>query len=203
MSAISDFSTSNPASSTDDALSTLSSGQFLQIIFTELQNQDPLEPQDTGAMLDQLSTLRTIESDTQMVESLENLVSQNEFAAASQLIGSLVSGITIDNQRTADLVISVSQTSQGPVLNLFDGSRMFFDQVDEIAGPIDDFVNPDTDVDGGDDDGTPPIGDGDGTGETNPLKSAVADIDITDLLSDTTDDSKSDRPLIPTVSTGG
>ncbi|MFK7758792.1 MAG: flagellar hook capping FlgD N-terminal domain-containing protein [Phycisphaerales bacterium] len=202
MSAISDFSSSNPVSS-DDALSTLSSGQFLQIIFTELQNQDPLEPQDTGAMLDQLSTLRTIESDTQMVESLENLVSQNEFAAASQLIGSLVSGVTLDNQRTADLVISVSQTSQGPVLNLFDGSRMFFDQVDEIAGPIDDFANPDTDVDGDDGDGSPPIGDGDGSGEIAPALSVVGDIDMVDLLNDTTDDSPSDRPVVPSVSPGG
>lgn len=152
MSAISDFSSSNPVSSTGDAFNTLSSAEFLQIIFTELQNQDPLEPQDTGAMLDQLSTLRTIESDTQMVASLESLVSQNEFAAASQLIGSLVSGITLDNQRVADLVISVSQSSQGPVLNLFDGTRMLFSQVDEIAGPIDDFTNPDDDTPPTDDD---------------------------------------------------
>ncbi len=163
MSAISDYSTSNPVSSTDDAFNTLSSAEFLQIIFTELQNQDPLEPQDSGAMLDQLSTIRTIESDTQMVASLESLVSQNEFAAASQLIGSLVSGITLDNQRVADLVISVSQSSQGPVLNLFDGTRMLFSQVDEIAGPIDDFTNPDDDVPPNDD--TDPDTDPDVTGD--------------------------------------
>lgn len=151
MSAISDFSTSNPVSSTDDSFNSLSSAEFLQIIFTELQNQDPLEPQDTNAMLNQLSALRSIESDQNMVDSLQNLVSQNEFASASQLIGSLVSGITLDNQRVADLVISVSQSSQGPVLNLFDGSRMLFDQVDEIAGPLDDFV-PDEPNDDDDDD---------------------------------------------------
>ena len=75
MSAISDFSTTNPASSTDDAFNTLSSAEFLQIIFTELQNQDPLEPQDSQAMLNQLSSLRSIESDTKMVDSLQSLVS--------------------------------------------------------------------------------------------------------------------------------
>jgi len=154
MSAIGDFSSGNPVSSTDDAFNSLSSAEFLQIMFTELQNQDPLEPQDSQAMLNQLSSLRAIESDSKMVSSLESLVSQNEFAAASQLIGSLVSGITLDNQRLADMVISVSQTSQGPVLNLFGGERMFFDQVDEIAGPIDDFVDPDGDDDDGDT--TPP-----------------------------------------------
>lgn len=193
MSAISDFSSSNPLSSTDDAFNTLSSQEFLQIIFTELQNQDPLDPQDSQAMLDQLSALRAIESDTKMVSSLENLVSQNEFAAASQLIGSLVSGITLDNQRVADMVISVSQTSQGPVLNLFDGSRMFFDQVDEIAGPIGDPINPDPD---GDDDVTPP-GDGPGGGLTLPTPQ-FGDIDTLDPLLDQRD-TPSDRPTRPVV----
>ncbi|HCT45497.1 MAG TPA: hypothetical protein DF699_09810, partial [Phycisphaerales bacterium] len=154
-------SLSNPTSSTD-AFSALSSGEFLEIIFTELTNQDPLEPNDTQSMLNQLSTLRSIESDTQMVDSLSQLVTQSEFAAASSLIGSLVSGISLDNRRVADLVVSVSMTQDGPVLNLFDGSRMFFNNVDEIVGPIDspdpDDGDPPIDNDDDDpDDGDPPI----------------------------------------------
>jgi flagellar basal-body rod modification protein FlgD len=163
---------SNGASS-GDALGALSSDEFLRIIFTELQNQDPLEPQDTGATLEQLATLRSIESDTQMVNSLETLVRQSEFASASNLIGNLVSGITIDNSRVADLVISVTQTSQGPLLNLFDGSRMFFDQVDEIIGPlentdpVDDTDDPDDPDDVDDDDGTDDVDDTDDTDDTD------------------------------------
>ena len=155
---------SNGANS-GDALGALSSDEFLRIIFTELQNQDPLEPQDTGATLEQLATLRSIESDTQMVDSLETLVRQSEFASASNLIGNLVSGITIDNSRVADLVISVTQTSEGPLLNLFDGSRMVFDQVDEIIGPlentdpVDDPDDPDDPDDVDDDDGTDDVDD--------------------------------------------
>ncbi len=148
MSAINAFNPNSTPSTSSDAFSSLTSGQFLQIIFTELTNQDPLEPNDSSAMIDQLSSLRAIESDTQMVESLERMVSQNELASASQLIGSLVSGITLDNRRVSDLVISVSMTQDGPVLNMFDGSRMFFSNVDEIVGPIDDLVDPnDDDID--------------------------------------------------------
>ena len=197
MSAIGDFSTTNPLSSSDDAFNTLSSQEFLRIMFTQLQNQDPLEPQDSQAMLDQLSALRSIESDTKMVASLENLVSQNEFAAASQLIGSLVSGVTLDNQRLADLVVSVSQTSQGPVLNLFGGSRMFFNQVDEIAGPIDDLVDPDPN---GDDDVTPPVDDSDGGIVLE--KPVIGDIDLLDLINDQVG-TPSGRPTRPVVSPGG
>lgn len=177
MSAIGSLGSSTNPASTTDAFSSLTSGQFLQIIFTELQNQDPLEPNDTSAMLDQLATLRSIESDTQMVSSLSRLVNQSEFAAASSLIGSLVSGITLDNRRVADLVISVSNTQDGPVLNLFDGSRMFFRNVDEIVGPIDNLLDDDTDppIDDDDDQNNnddPPIGGDDALtphiGQLNP-----------------------------------
>ena len=163
MSSINGLGSSSNVTSSTDAFSALGSGEFLQIIFTELTNQDPLAPNDTQSMLNQLSTLRSIESDTQMVDSLSRLVTQSEFAAASSLIGSLVSGITLDNRRVADLVVSVSNTQDGPVLNLFDGSRMFFHNVDEIVGPIDDGsddeppIDDDDDNNGNDDD--PPIGD--------------------------------------------
>ena len=153
MSAINGFTPNSTPSSSTDAFSALSSGQFLQIIFTELTNQDPLAPNDTQSMLNQLSTLRSIESDTQMVGSLKRLVSQSELASASQLIGSLVSGITLDNRRVSDLVISVSMTQDGPVLNMFDGSRMFFSNVDEIVGPLDNVDPPDDNNNDGQDDG--------------------------------------------------
>lgn len=160
MSAIDSIGSTASTTSSTDAFSALTSGEFLQIIFTELTNQDPLEPNDTQSMLNQLSTLRSIESDSQMVESLGSLVRQSEFAAASSLIGSLVSGISLDNRRVADLVVSVSMTQDGPVLNLFDGSRMFFSNVDEIVGPIDDVTD--------DDDDTPPNNDDDNNNNDDP-----------------------------------
>jgi flagellar basal-body rod modification protein FlgD len=169
MSAISPFGSSNTGTSSANALSSLSSDEFLQIIFTELSNQDPLSPNDTSATLDQLSTLMAIESDTQMVESLSQLVGQNELTAASSLIGSLVVGTSLDNRQVADLVISVSMTQDGPVLNLFDGSRMFFNDIIEIVGPIDDINNDDDNDDppiddntDDDDDDDVPMGNTDG-----------------------------------------
>lgn len=185
MSAISNTSTSNPVS-TGDAFSSLSSGEFLEIIFTEIQNQDPLEPQDTSAMIDQLSALRSIESDEQIVNSLNALVSQNQLAAASGLIGSFVSGVSLANQRVADLVVSVSQTESGPILNLFSGHRVRFDQVDEVVGPIDDE---------GDD--TPPADDGTGD-PVDGVDDGSDDDGTTDGVDDgssddgTTDDGSSD-----------
>jgi len=204
MSAIPSFNSTSAPPSTGDAFSTLTSGQFLQIIFTELQNQDPLAPNDTSAMLDQLATLRSIESDTQITGSLQRLVTQSEFASASLLIGSLVSGITLDNRRVSDLVISVSMTQDGPVLNMFDGSRMFFRNVDEIVGPIDDLVDPPVDDDQNDDgdiDGDGDIGDDNNNGTTNdPLGSGVIDANDATIGGGIIPGSSIDRPVHPTVS---
>ena len=171
-------SLSNPNSSTD-AFSALTSGQFLQIIFTELTNQDPLEPNGTQDMINQLSSLRSIESDSQMVSSLQSMVRQTEFASASQLIGSLVSGITLDNRRVSDLVISVSNTQDGPVLNMFDGSRMFFRNVDEIVGPIDDLIDPNDDPKDGPNDG--PDDDNDDDTKKVYIPNATGKIDPSDI----------------------
>lgn len=187
-------STSNPNSSTD-AFASLTSGEFLQIIFTELANQDPLEPSDTQSMLNQLATIRSIESDTQMVQSLQRMVSQSELASATQLIGSLVSGITLDNRRVSDLVISVSMTPDGPVLNMFDGSRMFFSNVDEIVGPIDDLVIPDVD----DDDDTDDDIDNDQDDTNDTTVPTIGNIDSQNTDSDEVDNNDRD-PSRRTVS---
>lgn len=202
MSAISSFGSSNSGTSSANALSSLSSDEFLQIIFTELSNQDPLSPNDTSATLDQLSTLMSIESDTQMVESLSQLVGQNELTAASALIGSLVVGTSLDNRQVADLVISVSMTQDGPVLNLFDGSRMLFGDILEIVGPIDDLNNDgdppidDDQNDDNDDDDDVPVGNNDDTPPSNINTIDPDDVNVNPNQGNSID------PVLKTVSNG-
>ena len=154
-----------------DAFSEITSGEFLNIILTELQTQDPLEPQDTQAILNQLGSLREIESGIALQENLEQLVQQNELAAASSLIGNLVSGVSTDNQFVFVLVISVTNTPDGPLLNLLDGSRVPLSQVDEIIGPLD------LDEEEGEGEGE---GEGDGTGTIDPDDPATNDEDDLD-----------------------
>jgi len=124
----SDFSSGTP-----DAFGQLSSEEFTKVIFTELQNQDPLEPNDTGALLEQLSTLRSIQSDTEFADRMGSLVRQNELGSASALIGRFVSGVGEEGAgRTAGVVFSVSQTREGAVLNLDNGARVPMRNVDEV-----------------------------------------------------------------------
>ena len=135
--------------------SEISSEDFMSMILSELTHQDPLEPNDTEQLLNQISTIRSIESDEGMLESLDGMIDSNEFASAANLIGTLVSGLTEENRRVADVVLSVSRTESGPVLNLFDGSRVPFEKVDEVVAPLP-LRDEDPDADSPDDGGGTP-----------------------------------------------
>jgi flagellar basal-body rod modification protein FlgD len=95
------------ATSTDAALagassnrfSEMSTEEFIDIIFTELTNQDPLQPNDTSALLDQLNSIRSIESDIALAGQLEALVTENQLSAASAMIGKFVGGLSQDFER--------------------------------------------------------------------------------------------------------
>jgi flagellar basal-body rod modification protein FlgD len=117
--------------------SEISSEQFVALMMSELTNQDPLKPNDTEQLLNQIATIRSIESDESMLDALKSVTDSSEFASAANLIGTLVSGVTEDGRRAVDVVLSVSRTSEGPVLNLFDGSRVKFSKVDEVVAPLD------------------------------------------------------------------
>ncbi len=121
-----------PAGSRASAFSSLSSEQFLKLIFTELGRQDPLQPSDTKAMIEQLAGIRSIQADMDLASRLEALAAQNELSAASGLIGRVVSGVSEDNERVTERVASVSRTAGGTTLTLADGSRVRMSSVDEI-----------------------------------------------------------------------
>jgi len=127
-------SASKPASATD-AFGEMSSTDFLEVIFTELANQDPLAPSDTKALLEQISTIRTIESDLALGEKLEEMVKQNELTSASSLVGKFVTGLTDSNSETAGFVDSVRVTEKGMRLMLSSGYQVALDRVNDIIDP--------------------------------------------------------------------
>ena len=132
MSAISSLASSAAGVSTQDAFSALSSEQFVKIIFTELSKQDPLQPNDSKALLEQLSSLRNIQSGIDLSNKLTSLVAQNELSAASGLIGRTVSGISDDYERVQGVVQKVIRASDGAVLALANGQRIHMSNLDQV-----------------------------------------------------------------------
>jgi len=111
----------------------LSSAEFLNIMFTELQNQDPFEPNDSSAMLEQLNSIRSIESDMALTSQLEAIVFQNQLAGASNMIGRYVQGLADGGNRVDGRVISVIRQGDAIGLELDTGWIIEVDQVELIV----------------------------------------------------------------------
>jgi flagellar basal-body rod modification protein FlgD len=135
MSAITSGITPTPAANSENPYAELTSGEFLNIIFSELTNQDPLAPSETKDILEQISLIRSIESDAALSDDLGELVKQNEIASASSFVGKFVTGRTGGLDDAVGFVDSVSITRDGIVLNLSSGQSVNVDQVEEIVDP--------------------------------------------------------------------
>src|SRR4051812_10076627 len=107
---------------------------FVKIIFSELGHQDPMAPSDSKALLEQLSSLRNIQSSMDLSSSMGALVAENQLSAASGLIGKSISGITEGAQRVTGVVKSVSRTGGGAILNLVSGAQVRMSNVDLVLG---------------------------------------------------------------------
>src|ERR1700728_325317 len=95
-------SSSNTSSSTAQAANTSASQQlagnfdtFLQLLTTQLQNQNPLDPLDTNQFTEQLVEFASVEQQINENTNLQTLISMpqtNEATSALQLVRSTVPG---------------------------------------------------------------------------------------------------------------
>ncbi len=174
-----DTATNNAVSATPSGFGEMSSEEFIEIIFTELTNQDPLEPNDTSALLEQLNSIRSIESDLKLAQTFESLVLENQIASGSNMIGKFIGGLTEDAQRVAGYVVSAIRQGDEVFLELDNGWLIDIENVETILDPafLDDPPPPigggnDDDSDDGDSaDDPPPAPDGDGQSQNPPVGS--------------------------------
>jgi flagellar basal-body rod modification protein FlgD len=82
--------TSSTNSSTGTAGSALGKDAFLQLLVTQMQNQNPLDPQDNGefvAQLAQFSSLESMQSLNSSVSTIANNYQSSQALQASSLVG--------------------------------------------------------------------------------------------------------------------
>ncbi|GIW95081.1 MAG: flagellar basal body rod modification protein FlgD [Pirellulaceae bacterium] len=99
--------TQNAAVSKPRQLKDLDMDQFLKLMITELQNQDPLNPMDNTQLIEQLGQIRQITATNQLVSSLQAVVMAQNLAAASSLIGKSVEALSDDNRTISGTVEQV------------------------------------------------------------------------------------------------
>ncbi|WP_432799460.1 flagellar hook capping FlgD N-terminal domain-containing protein [Poriferisphaera sp. WC338] len=124
----------NGASSTNK-FAEMSSAEFVKLMVAELSNQDPFEPNDSAAVLEQLSSLRNIESQSSLQSSLEAMVNQQTISQAGGLIGYQVTGLDAQNDSTTGIVTSVRIVNGKAQLQLNNNKTLEMDRLTDIQVP--------------------------------------------------------------------
>src|SRR3982750_237613 len=76
----------------------LKTEDFIKMMITQLQNQDPMEPAKNQELLAQMSQIGQLQSQTTLTDSLKGLVLQNNIGAAGTLIGKTIEGMDDQNK---------------------------------------------------------------------------------------------------------
>ena len=84
------------ADKTSSAFKNVDLDAFLQLMITELSNQDPLNPTDNAQFLQQMATMREISSTDSLSGTLESVLTGQNLATASSLIGKKVEALADD-----------------------------------------------------------------------------------------------------------
>jgi flagellar basal-body rod modification protein FlgD len=96
----------------------LGADAFMQLLLTQLKNQDPLEPLKENEMITQMAQLNSVQELRTMNTSLSSLNLSNQLQSGSSMIGKLVSYTNTDGDILEGIVHSVSVKENSVLLNI-------------------------------------------------------------------------------------
>jgi flagellar basal-body rod modification protein FlgD len=101
-----------------DSMNDLNTDDFLKLMLTELQNQDPLNPLDNAQMLQQISQIREVGATDRLTDTLDTLLLRQNVATATSLIGQSVNGQGSDGSQAHGRVERVTIVDGKPELHV-------------------------------------------------------------------------------------
>jgi flagellar basal-body rod modification protein FlgD len=120
----------------------LKTEDFIRMMITQLQYQDPMEPAKNQELLAQMSQIGQLQSNTAMQETLKGITLQNQIGAAGQMIGKMVEGLDANDEKIEGLVTSVRIAEQRVYLELDNGRTLPMDRVTYVAAAAPTDVSP-------------------------------------------------------------
>lgn len=101
-----------------DAFNDINLDVFLELMVTELQNQDPLNPMENDELLAQISQIREVAATDRLTETLDAVLLGQNVSSATSLIGADVTAMTDEGERVSGNVRSVTISDGQPTLDL-------------------------------------------------------------------------------------
>ena len=123
-----------PGKPTTNPKSQLKVDDFIKMMVTQLQQQDPTEPAKNGELLQQMSQIGALQSQNALQTSLSSLVLQNNIGSASNLIGKGIEGNDpTTGEKITGTVKSVKVEKGNVLLQLTDGTSLPMNQISSIG----------------------------------------------------------------------
>ncbi|VAX39819.1 Flagellar basal-body rod modification protein FlgD [hydrothermal vent metagenome] len=88
----------------ETGFSALKSEDFLKLLITQLQNQDPSEPTSNEDLLNQISAMRSLQSNLDLGDTLQSITANQQLSTAATFIGKTVTGLDANNASVTGLV---------------------------------------------------------------------------------------------------
>jgi flagellar basal-body rod modification protein FlgD len=120
-----------PQAQNSDAFKDLNLDTFIQLLVSELQNQDPMNPMDNAQILNQVSQIRAIESNTRLTDTLDSVLRGQNVSTASSLLGKKISGLTDQGDKVQGIVDRVTVADGATTLHV-GGNQVSLKNIGEI-----------------------------------------------------------------------
>jgi flagellar basal-body rod modification protein FlgD len=104
--AVTDSSSSQAGAA--NSLDNVDTSQFLKMMLTEMQNQDPLNPMQTSQIMDELGQMQQITASNKLTSTLDAMALGQSLSNATSLIGKNIDGIDDSGNPAAGVVSKVS-----------------------------------------------------------------------------------------------
>ena len=117
--------TSNTAMQMDD---------FLQLLTSQISNQDPLEPMKDTEFISQMANIASLEQMQQFTEGFEMFASSQKDMVAQAYLGKMVN-ISEDGLEVSGLVDSVEKDSDGEVFVTVDDKNYLPANITKVSNP--------------------------------------------------------------------
>jgi len=109
----------------------LTSEDFLKLLITQLQNQDPTEPMGNEELLGQLSQMRSLQSNLELGDAMKAITTNQNLTMAAGFIGKTVAGTDLAGNALIGVVDKAFLTD-GVAYVRVNGSPMRLDAVLEV-----------------------------------------------------------------------
>jgi flagellar basal-body rod modification protein FlgD len=113
-----DTASASTANTNTASLNGVNADTFLQLLVSELQNQDPDNPTDPTQFLTQTAEFEEVEEMNAVQTSVSSMVTAQQSSSATSMLGMQVSGSDASGNAVSGVVTGVQLTSSGPVLSV-------------------------------------------------------------------------------------